>query len=75
MQTSFNQKCLFACLVIFVNLHHGAIIITSQLPIKEWHSYIGDPTIADAILDRIIHKSHQLNLKGESLRKILNDKN
>jgi len=54
---------------------HSALIITSQLPIKEWHYYIGDPTIADAILDRIVHKAHQVNLKGESMRKILNNKN
>lgn len=74
--TPLNQTARHDLLEIIEHrLHHGAIIITSQLPIKEWHSYIGDPTIADAILDRIIHKSHQLNLKGESLRKILNDKN
>lgn len=44
-------------------------IVTSQLPIEAWHESIGDPTIADAILDRIIHNAHKINLKGESMRK------
>ena len=50
---------------------HGtrATIITSQLPVKHWHEAIGDPTLADAILDRLVHQAHSLNLDGESLRK------
>jgi DNA replication protein DnaC len=44
-------------------------IVTSQLPVSAWHSYIGDPTLADAILDRLVHTAHHLSLKGESLRK------
>jgi DNA replication protein DnaC len=44
-------------------------IITSQLPISAWHDSIGDPTLADAILDRLVHNAHTLNLTGESLRK------
>ncbi|UAW64357.1 IS21-like element helper ATPase IstB [Mycoavidus sp. HKI] len=44
-------------------------LITSQLPIEHWHEYLNDPTLADAILDRIVHQSHKLKLKGESLRK------
>jgi DNA replication protein DnaC len=44
-------------------------IITSQLPIEHWHEYLNDPTLADAILDRIVHQSHKIKLKGESLRK------
>jgi DNA replication protein DnaC len=44
-------------------------IITSQLPIENWHEHIGDPTIADAILDRLIHNAHKINLKGVSMRK------
>ncbi len=47
----------------------GALIITSQLPVHKWHEIIGEQTIADAILDRIIHHAHRLDLKGESLRK------
>lgn len=47
----------------------GSIIITSQIPTKNWHEIIGDPSIADSIMDRIIHKSHIFDLKGDSLRK------
>jgi DNA replication protein DnaC len=43
-------------------------LITSQLPVKQWHTYLGDPTLADAILDRIVHSSHKIELKGKSLR-------
>lgn len=46
-----------------------ATIITSQLPVTSWHGWLGDPTVADAILDRIVHQSHRIALKGESLRK------
>jgi DNA replication protein DnaC len=50
---------------------HGvsSILITSQLPVENWHDHIGDPTIADAILDRIIHSAHRIQLKGGSMRK------
>jgi DNA replication protein DnaC len=44
-------------------------LVTSQLPIDHWHEQIGDPTLADAILDRLIHSSHKIQLKGESMRK------
>ena len=44
-------------------------LITSQLPIDQWHTYLGDPTLADAILDRLVHNSHRLTLTGESMRK------
>lgn len=43
-------------------------IVTSQLPVEHWHAWIGDATIADAILDRLLSRSHRLNLKGQSLR-------
>lgn len=43
-------------------------LITSQLPVKAWHTYLDDPTLADAILDRIVHSSHKIELKGQSLR-------
>ena len=45
-------------------------IITSQLPISSWHSYLNEPTIADALLDRLLTNAHRIELKGESLRKI-----
>ncbi len=44
-------------------------IITSQLPPEHWHAYLNDPTLADAILDRLIHHAHKITLKGDSLRK------
>ena len=50
---------------------HGrsATLATSQLPINKWHDLIGDPTLADAILDRLVHNAYKLQLKGESMRK------
>ena len=44
-------------------------IATSQLPVDKWHDGIGDPTLADAILDRLVHNAYKFNLKGESMRK------
>ena len=44
-------------------------IIAGQLPVKEWHKYIGDPAVADAALDRLVHGAHEIKLSGESLRK------
>ena len=51
---------------------HGrkSIIITSQLPVADWYEAIGDPTVADAILDRIVHTAHRIGQTGESVRKI-----
>ena len=47
-----------------------ACIVTSQLPVNDWHDYIGDPTLADAILDRLVHRSHRIHLEAkESMRK------
>ena len=47
----------------------GSTIISSQLPIKDWHAFIGDPTIADAVCDRLFHVAHKFELKGGSMRK------
>jgi len=47
----------------------GATILTSQFPVATWHEAITDPTVADAILDRLIHNAHRIELKGDSLRK------
>lgn len=44
-------------------------VITSQLPVNAWHEYLAEPTLADAILDRVVHASHRIVLRGESLRK------
>lgn len=44
-------------------------LVTSQLPVKSWHEQIGDPTLADAILDRLIHNAHKIELEGDSMRR------
>ena len=44
-------------------------LVTSQLPIENWHDALGDPTFADAILDRLVHNAYKLKLKGDSMRK------
>jgi len=52
---------------------HGisSTIIASQIPTDKWHDIIGDPTIADAVLDRLVHNAHMISLKGESMRKLM----
>ena len=47
----------------------ASTLITSQLPVEAWHEVIGEPTFADAILDRLVHNAYRLNLKGPSMRK------
>jgi len=49
----------------------GSIIITAQLPIKEWYAYLGNETIADAMMDRLIHTAHKIELSGPSMRELL----
>ncbi len=44
-------------------------ILTSQLPVTRWHEQIGDPTAADGILDRLVHKAHRIEMRGDSMRK------
>jgi len=57
-------------LEIFEDRHRlRSVLITSQLPVEHWHEIIGNPTLADAILDRLVHNSYRINLKGESMRK------
>ena len=49
----------------------GSTIVTSQVPVDQWHEMIGDPTLADAILDRLVHNAHRFNMTGDSMRKII----
>jgi DNA replication protein DnaC len=58
-------------LLEIVDDRHGraSTVVTSQLPVSHWHEHIGNPTIADAVLDRLVHSAHRIELKGESLRK------
>ena len=50
--------------------NRGSTIVTSQLPVDHWHEAISNPTIADAILDRLVHNAHRLTLNGDSMRKV-----
>jgi len=43
--------------------------LTSQLPVSRWHEQIGDPTLADGILDRLVHNAHRIEMRGDSMRK------
>ena len=65
-----------SALMEIIEDRHGksSTIITSQVPVSKWHEIIGEQTIADAILDRIVHDAHRLDMKGESLRKKRNVK-
>ncbi|WP_309500089.1 ATP-binding protein [Sulfurovum sp.] len=45
--------------------------MTAQLPVKDWHAYLGNETIADAMIDRLIHTAHKIELSGPSMREIL----
>ncbi|MDF0709148.1 IS21-like element helper ATPase IstB [Flagellimonas okinawensis] len=56
---------------------HGkkSTIIASQLPVSKWHDIIGERTLADAILDRLVHTAHRIDIKGESMRRKLKNKN
>ncbi len=47
----------------------GSLLITSQIPVSRWHELMGDPTIGDAILDRVVHRAYRIELKEPSLRK------
>ena len=68
--TPFDGPSRSALMEIIEDRHgKSSTIITSQVPVNKWHDVIGEKTVADAILDRIIHEAHRLDLKGESLRK------
>jgi len=47
----------------------SATLVTNQPPLAKWHDYLADPTLADAILDRIVHNSYKIDVKGESMRR------
>ena len=66
----FDHPARMALLEMIEDRHgRKSTLITSQLPVNKWHQTIGEPTIADAILDRITHTAHRIELKGESMRK------
>lgn len=57
--------------IIEDRINLSSVIITSQLPVSQWYDYLNNDTVADAILDRIVHSSHRIELKGTSMRKIM----
>lgn len=65
-----NQEQRHDLLEILEDRHNlKSTLVTSQLPIVNWHEQIGDPTLADAILDRLVHSAHKIKLEGDSMRK------
>jgi DNA replication protein DnaC len=69
MQPLTNQQAADLLEVIEDRAQRRSTIVTSQLPVKQWHEALGDATIADAILDRLVHNAHRIELRGESLRR------
>ncbi|MFC1524733.1 IS21-like element helper ATPase IstB [Thermodesulfobacteriota bacterium] len=68
--SKLSQEQRYDLLEIFEDRHGlKSMMITSQLPVQHWHEQIGDPTLADAILDRLVHNAHKIQLKGGSMRK------
>jgi DNA replication protein DnaC len=51
-----------------------SFILASQLPVARWHEQIGDPTVADGILDRLVHNAHRIEMRGDSMRKVRSSK-
>ncbi len=69
LQSLDNQNRITLLEIIEDRHNKGSMIITSQIPVQGWYEIIGEKTIADAILDRLIHQSHRLELAGESMRR------
>lgn len=72
LQPITHQVKLILLQILEDRYEFAATIICSQIPVAKWHEYFKEPTLADAILDRVIPKSHRIELKGNSLRKSLN---
>lgn len=68
LQPITQQVKLILLQILEDRYEQSSTIIASQLPVGKWHAYFDEPTIADAILDRIIPKAHRIELKGKSLR-------
>jgi DNA replication protein DnaC len=69
--TSVSGKLYREFLEMLDDRHgEGATLITSQFPVSQWHEVIADATVADAILDRLVHNAYRIDLKGESMRKL-----
>ncbi len=72
LQPITHQVKLILLQILEDRYENAATIICSQLPVSKWHQYFNEPTLADAILDRIVPKAHRIELKGKSLRKPIN---
>jgi DNA replication protein DnaC len=67
---AFSKEQQHDLLEILEDRHERrSTLVTSQLPVKHWHDILGDPTLADAILDRLVHNAYKIELKGDSMRK------
>jgi len=75
LQPMDNQNRLAFLEIMEDRTGKGSVIITSQLPVDRWYDIMGEKTIADAIMDRLVHQSHRIELKGESMRKKRSSKN
>jgi len=78
LQTLDSQNRIALLEIIEDRNNRGSVIITSQIPVQGWYDIIGEKTIADAILDRLIHQAHRIELAGESMRrkrKMINQEN
>ena len=69
LQALDSQNRITLLEIIEDKYNKGSIIVTSQIPVAGWYDIIGEKTIADAILDRLIHQAHRIVLQGESMRK------
>ncbi len=69
LQTLDSQNRITLLEIIEDSHNKGSIIVTSQIPVQGWYDIIGEKTIADAVLDRLIHQAHRIELHGESMRK------
>jgi len=75
LQPMDNQSRMILMDMVEDRHQRSSMIITSQLPVESWYDIIGEKTLADAIMDRIVHNSHRLDLKGESMRRTRNKNN
>jgi len=64
-----EQECRDFLEICDDRYNRRSTVLTSQLPVEKWHAQIGDPTVADSILDRLVHAAHRIELQGESMRK------
>jgi DNA replication protein DnaC len=67
MRSTTNPSAPSSIKILEERYDRRSTIVTSQIPVDKWHEIIGDPTYADAILDRIVHNAHRINLSGHSM--------